>query len=54
MICFDPKGIENKNIVKYSYPSGIKNCEIHIIDTCMVFKRDDAGLDLVYCGHFEH
>jgi hypothetical protein len=25
---FDLNGIEKKNIVKYSYPSGIKNCEI--------------------------
>ena len=32
----DPNGIENKYTVKYPYPTGIKKCEILIIDTRMV------------------
>ena len=34
----DMNGVKNKNIVKYSHPTGIKKkCEFLIIDTLMVF-----------------
>ena len=33
----DPNGTESKDILKYPFPSGIKKCEILIIDTQMVY-----------------
>ena len=35
----DRNGIENKNTVKDPYPTGIKKCEILILDTQMVLKK---------------
>lgn len=31
--CIDPNGIENDNTVKYPHLTGIRKCEILIIDT---------------------
>ena len=36
----DLNGIKNKNSVKHPYPNGIEKCEILIIETWMVSKRD--------------
>lgn len=43
----NPSGIENKNIIKYTYPIGIKLCEVLIIDTRMVSKKEDTSSTLV-------
>ena len=43
----DLNGIGNKNTVKYPYPTGIKKCEIFIIHTKMVTKKDDTSPTLV-------
>ena len=34
-----PNSIKNKNIVKYSYLIGLKECELLIVDTWMVSKK---------------
>jgi hypothetical protein len=39
----DPNGFGNTYTVKYPYPTGIKICEILIIDTQMVSKKDDTS-----------
>jgi hypothetical protein len=36
-----------KNAIKYSYPTIIKNCAILIIDTRMVFNKNDTSPTLV-------
>ena len=37
--CIDPNDIENKNTIKYLYPTGIKKCELLIIDTQFFFLK---------------
>lgn len=39
----NPKGIKYMNINKYPCPIGIKKCEINIIDTQIVWTKDDTG-----------
>ena len=40
-------GIENKNVVKYMYPIVIQKWDILIIDTWMVFNKNDISPTLI-------
>ena len=37
--CIDPNGIENKNTIKYPYPTGREKCETLVLDTQWHQKR---------------
>jgi hypothetical protein len=41
-IVYRPKDIENKNIIIYPYPTGIKKCEILIVDTQIESKKGNT------------
>jgi hypothetical protein len=45
--CIDRIGIENKNTVKYPYPTGMKKYEILIIGASNSIKKDDTIPTLV-------
>ena len=44
---YRPEWYQEKNTIKYSYPTGIKKCEILIIDTPRVSKEDNISPTLV-------
>ena len=46
MVC-RPNSIENKNILKYPYHTGIKKCKFLVIDAWMVSRKDDTSTTLV-------
>ena len=50
----DPNIIKNDNVVEFSYPTSLKICEILIIDTQIVSKKDDTRPTLVYTITYEN
>ena len=48
LACYiDANGIESKNIVKYPYFTGNKNCEISIRDAQMILGKENTRPTLV-------
>lgn len=44
----DPNSIENKNVLKQSYPTGIKNGEILIVDTRVWYQEVRIVVQYLY------
>lgn len=45
--CIDPNGIENNNILKYTYHVGIQKCDILIYRYLNAIQKNDTNLTLV-------